>query len=154
MFGPQPVVKVGPRERGMKSSHDSFRSIYLLHVKSVALRKAEQPLSLQEYVFAAQNCSPTTLRKGHWACQVMFTVKSYPGEAFPFSPPTHFPALVYSGFRSGLLMLLQDAILSFSLLRGLQQTECRACALLNSTVNISVFSTLGLQKHLSPCFCS
>lgn len=35
----------------------------LLHVKSVALRKVEQPLSLQEYVFAAQNYSPTTLRK-------------------------------------------------------------------------------------------
>lgn len=73
----------------------------LLQVKSVALRKAEQPVSLQEYVFAAQK-SPTAPRKGHWACQVMFTVKCYPGEAFPFSPPTCFPTLVYSVFRSGL----------------------------------------------------
>ncbi|RMC12652.1 hypothetical protein DUI87_10176 [Hirundo rustica rustica] len=39
-------------------------------VKSAALRKAEQPVSLQEYVFAAQNYSPTASRKGHWACQV------------------------------------------------------------------------------------
>lgn len=129
--------------KGLRSFKECQMSS-LLHVKSVALRKAEQPLSLQEYVFAAQNCSPTTLRKDHWACQVMFTVKCYPGDTFPFSPPTHFPALVYSGFRSGLLMLLQDALLSFSLLRVLQQIQSRACALLNSIVNITVFSTLGL----------
>ncbi|KAF2978209.1 hypothetical protein EK904_006774 [Melospiza melodia maxima] len=85
------VLRVGPRERGMKSSHHSFRRIYLFGtflwekgtwreglrlirnakclpycMLNVWLRRAEQPLSLQEYVFAAQNCSPTTLRKGHW----------------------------------------------------------------------------------------
>lgn len=29
MFGPQPVLRVGPREMGMKSSLHPFRSIYL-----------------------------------------------------------------------------------------------------------------------------
>lgn len=29
MFGPQPVLRVGPKEIGMKSALHSFRSIYL-----------------------------------------------------------------------------------------------------------------------------
>lgn len=32
--------------------------------------------------------------------------KMLPWRAFPFSPPTHFPTLVYSVFRSGLVMCL------------------------------------------------
>lgn len=75
-----PYCRLNPWLLGRQNSLCHSRNMYLL-------LRTTQPLPPE---------------KASGPCQVMFTVKCYSGEAFPFSSPTHSPTLVYSVFRSGL----------------------------------------------------